>query len=289
MTASSAIDVRSLLARPDLAELALEGLYPAQTYRPTRPFTCIAGSALVLDGPEGEVMDQIIFGEVFDVLETTGPMTWGRARRDGVVGFVAVSALEESRTPPTHRVSDLAAEVRSGPDVDFPVVLTLPMNALVTIESDTGGWGAMPGQGWIETRALKSFHELETEPVEVARRLEGAAHRSGWRTPDATDCAGLVQQALYACGLAGPRYADLQADLGREIDPADKARGDLVIWLHEKGGPGWSGHSAFMLDADRVLHASGDRGGVVIESLLDADARYLATGFSPAVFRRLTA
>jgi len=277
-----------MLARPDLAELALEGLYPAQTYRPTRPFTCIAGSALVLDGPDGDVIDQIVFGEAFDVLDVGGDLAWGRARRDGVVGLVATSALEAGLSVPTHRVAALTADVRSGAGFDFAVILTLPLNALVAISTEVGGWCQVAALGWIEARSLKGFHEFELEPVDVAQRLLGSAHRPGWRTPDATDCAGLVQQALYACGLAGPRQAEVQAALGQAVDRVNLSRGDLVIWLHDEGGPGWNGHSAFMVDGERVLHASGDRGGVVIEPLEEADARYRTDGFATPVFRRLT-
>ena len=47
-------------------------------------------------------------------------------------------------------------------------------------------------------------------------------------------------------------------------------RGDLVIWLDPDEGP-WNGHAGFMLDGDRVLHAVGRLGGVVIEPFAEAD------------------
>ena len=100
------------------------------------------------------------------------------------------------------------------------------------------------------------------------------------------DCAGLVQQALSACGRAAPRYPDQQAELGRAVARTDARRGDLVVWLHDDLGP-WNGHSALLLDADRVLHATGHHGAVVIEPLAEAEARYAADGFRAAVFRRL--
>jgi hypothetical protein len=36
-----------------------------------------------------------------------------------------------------------------------------------------------------------------------------------------------------------------------------------------------------------VIHATGFHGAVVIEDFAEADARYLAGGFEPAVFRRI--
>ncbi|RZJ45290.1 MAG: hypothetical protein EON87_07850, partial [Brevundimonas sp.] len=86
--------------------------------------------------------------------------------------------------------------------------------------------------------------------------------------------------------IAAPRYPDQQAELGTGVARADARRGDLVIWLHDDLGP-WNGHSAILLDADRVLHATGHHGAVVIEALAEAEARYAADGFKAAVFRRL--
>jgi cell wall-associated NlpC family hydrolase len=59
----------------------------------------------------------------------------------------------------------------------------------------------------------------------VAERLLGRPHALGARSSFETDCSGLVQQALLACGLPGPRRSDAQADLGRPIgSPSKDAR-----------------------------------------------------------------
>jgi len=42
-----------------------------------------------------------------------------------------------------------------------------------------------------------------------------------------------------------------------------------------------------MVDADQVIHATGARGGVVIETLAEVEARLTGEGFASAVFRRL--
>lgn len=258
-------DPRTTLARPDLAEQALEGLVRARAYRPVRPMHAVAPLTDIHAGadPASERIDQLIHGEIFDVLDQTGDRLWGRARRDGLVGWVSASALKPGAPRPTHRVAAVAAD--------------LPLNALV---SDPAA--ASPGD-------LAPIGAFETDPVAVAERLIGVPHSLGARSSAATDCSGLIQQALYACGLAGPRYSDQQAQLGVAIDRAEARRGDLVIWLAEPGDHSWTGHSAFMLDADRVLHATGHHGAVVIEAFAEADARYRADGFHAPVFRRLQA
>lgn len=259
MTAAAApFDPRTTLARPDLAEQALEGLVRADAYRAARPMRCTAPVADIHDDAVGgEPVDELIFGEAFDVLESRGDRVWGQARRDGVVGWVDRAALSEGAPPPGASVSAVSS--------------ALPLNALVA-----------------EARGddLRPIGSFERDPLTVAERLLGVPHRLGARSSRATDCCGLIQQALYACGRAAPRYADQQAELGDEIARADARRGDLVVWLHPGAGP-WNGHSAFVLDAQRVLHATGAHGAVVIEPLAEAEARYAAEGFSAPRFRRL--
>lgn len=254
MTATDALfDPRTTLARADLAEQGLEGIVRADVHRAAQPMRCATPVADIVDA-SGQTIDQLVFGEAFDVLETLQDRAWGQARRDGVVGWVDRAALIDGAPLPRSRVATLDAN--------------LPPNALSADD------------------AFAPVGDFEADPVAVAERWLGVPHRLGGRTPAGTDCCGLVQQALYACGLAGPRYADEQAELGRPVSRAEARRGDLVVWLNSAQGP-WNGHSAFMLDAGHVLHATGHHGAVVIEPLSDAEARYAADGFQAPVFRRL--
>ncbi len=259
MTAAAAtLDPRTTLARPDLAEQALEGIVRASAFRAVRPMHCAVPVADIhTDAAAGDhPVDQLIFGEAFDVLDTCGDRVWGRARRDGIVGWIEAAALAEGAPLPTHCIDTVDAD--------------LPLNALVA--------GPHAGAAAIGTFAV--------DAVALARRFVGAPHRLGGRTPQGTDCCGLVQQLLYACGRAAPRYSDQQAELGVGVPIAEARRGDLVVWLSPGEGP-WNGHAALMLDPDRVLHATGHHGAVVIEAFAEADARHRGTDGAEPVIRRL--
>lgn len=259
-SATATIDPRTILARPDLAEQALEGIVRASAYRAPRAMHCVVPVADIhADAVAGnDPVDQLIFGEAFDVLDDRDDQVWGRARRDGIVGWVMRSALQSGAPLATHRIGLTDAR--------------LPLNALVVETGDPTG--------------LAPIGSFAAAPVEVAQRLLGTPYKLGGRSSQGTDCCGLVQQALQACGRAAPRYADQQAELGQAV-AADQARqGDLVIWLDPAEGP-WNGHAGFMLDRDRVLHAVGRLGRVVIESFAEADARHRVTGSPGPVFRRL--
>lgn len=255
-------DSGSVLARPDLAELGVEGLVPAAAYRALRPMRGLAAVCDVFDGSDRAAarISQLLHGEAFDVLDSRGGRLWGRCRRDGVVGWIDGAALAEGAPLATRWVS------RPGG--------VLPLNALLS-DDEPGG---------VETAAIGEF---AADPAAVAESLLGVRHAAGGRSSVETDCAGLVQQALLACGLPGPRDTAAQARLGVDVGRAQARRGDLALWLHPEGGPGWTGHSGLMRDADTVIHATGHHKAVVIEPLAEVEARLRADGFSDPVFRRL--
>lgn len=264
MTLFADLDPRTLLARPDLAEQAVEGVVPAATYRPT---VAMHGRLAVTDiqaevARDSDRVCQLLFGEAFDVLERREGRAWGRARRTGSVGWLDMDDLKPGAPAARFTVSAVDA--------------ALPLNAL--IHHDLSG---------IPAESLSPIGDFAADPVEVAERMLGVPHALGARSSRLTDCSGLVQAALFACGRACPRHADGQAKLGEAVARGDLKRGDLVVWLAPAGETGFTGHSALALDGERVIHATGHHGGVVIEDLAMAEARYAAGGFSAPQFRRV--
>lgn len=261
-------DPRVTLARPDLAELALEGVLAAGGYRAVTPMQCVLPVTPVRAGADdaSPLLDQLAFGEIFDVLEVAGGRAWGRSRRDGVVGHAPLDALTDEILEPTHRVGSVDTPILDAPVFDQaagaqPVVLAL--NALVTVLETQGGFARVARLGWVALADLADFLAFDPEPAAVAERFVGAPFQSGGRDRAGLDAPALVQQALYACGLGCPRAADQQQELGRPADVAALTRGDLIFWPD---------HVAMMLDAERLIHADPDR-GVAVEALTDALAR----------------
>ncbi|MFN3816663.1 NlpC/P60 family protein [Brevundimonas sp.] len=278
MPLPSAPDPRVTLARPDLAELALEGVFESGRYRAVTPMQCMLPTVPVRAGDDdaSALIDQLAFGEIFDVLEMSSGTAWGRSRRDGVVGHVAVAALSDEVLEPTHRVGSVDTPIFDAPVFEqrageTPMVLAL--NTLVTVLETKGAFARLARLGWIALADLADFHAFDPEPAAVAERFVGAPFQVGGRDRTGLDAPALVQQALYACGLGCPRAADQQQALGRDAPVEHLMRGDLIFWPD---------HVAMMLDAQRLIHADPDR-GVAVETFADAVARR----HQPSACRRL--
>jgi cell wall-associated NlpC family hydrolase len=275
------MDLRVTPLRDGIASRALEGIVRAEIYLDPKARSCAAAAAGIHRAPDAasEQMDQLLFGEAFDVIEDEGAWLWGQARRDGYVGFVAASALAPPAPEPTHRITALRTYAFAGPSIKAQAAGPYSMNALVAVEAEQGRLAKVVGAGWMAREHLAPIGTFEVDLAAVAERFTGAPYLWGGRESLGLDCSGLVQAALFACGLACPRDTDQQAALGREIPRGDFGRGDLVFW---------NGHVAIGLDETRVVHANGFHMMVAVEPLETAIGRIEAAGVGrPTAFRRL--
>lgn len=207
-------------------------------------------------------VSELIFGEMFALLDAGGDWGWGYTAHDGYVGYVDRAALGD-RVESTHIVAGSVALIFTRPDIKAPVMGRLPMGARVS--------GAMEGEfvstvgGHIHRRHLAAIADRASDPVAVAARLIGTPYRWGGRSGDGIDCSGLIQLALGFCGVPAPRDSDQQRALGREL-PADAPlmRGDLIFL---------AGHVGMMADAETLLHANAFWMATVQEPLADVLAR----------------
>jgi cell wall-associated NlpC family hydrolase len=274
-------DRRLTFARADLASADLEGLVRAERFKEPTAMRLVIPAAAVRAAPsvDAEQVDQLLFGERFDVLEIEDGFAWGQAARDGYVGFVEAAALSARDLAPTHRVHTLRTFSFLEPSIKAPSRGPFSLGALVTAAETAGALTRVEGGGWIPTSHLAPIGADFADPVETALKFLGTPYLWGGRDSLGIDCSGLVQQALYAAGRTCPRDTDLQAQLGVDVDARDLQHGDLVFWR---------GHVGMMLDAERLLHANAHHMAVAIEPLAEAVARIEAAGNGPPTgYRRV--
>jgi cell wall-associated NlpC family hydrolase len=274
-------DPRTTLIRDGRASTALEGVVAAASYIEPKTKRLAVPAAAIRRSPEAgaEQMDQLLFGEAFDVLEEEGDWAFGQARRDGYVGFVEAAALDAAEAEITHQVSALRTYAFSKPDIKSAPVGLYSMNSLVAVEARDGRFAKGVGTGWFVEAHLSPIGFGETDHAAVAERFLGAPYQWGGRESLGLDCSGLVQQALYACARGCPRDSDQQQALGQAIERADLQRGDLIFWR---------GHVAILTDARTIVHANAHHMMVAREGLDEAITRIRAAGAGePTAFRRV--
>lgn len=273
---SIALDPRVHAFRPDIADLALAGQVFASHYARPETWRCANPSNMIHGNPsvEATATSQLLHGEEFAVIDINGGWAWGYSRHDHYVGYTPIAGLSKGRSSPTHMVTAPAALVFAEPDFKAPLVARLPIGArIAAVEiADNGFIGA--GDGWIHPRHLSGINMTAADPVAVTERLLGMPYLWGGRGGDGIDCSGLVQIALGLCGTYAPRDSDQQLNtLGEPVETGALRRGDLVFF---------PGHVGWMVDEERLIHASAHWMQVITEPLSDVE-RLLKAGHDKPV------
>jgi cell wall-associated NlpC family hydrolase len=267
--------------RDGVAARSLEGVLEAEVYLDPKAMGCAAPATGIRSAPNAnaEQMDQLLFGERFEVLEEEGAWLFGQAARDGYVGFVEAAALAPPAPMPTHRVSAIRTYAFAEASIKSRALGPYSINSLVAVEAVEGKLAKVAGAGWMTAAHLEPIGLFESDWAAVAERFVGAPYLWGGRESLGLDCSGLVQQALFACGLACPRDTDMQEALGVAIDAAEFGRGDLVFW---------KGHVAIGLGDGRIVHANGHHMATVVEPLDEAVKRISGAGYEVTSWRRVS-
>jgi len=239
----------------------------------------------LLQRPDADAsMDtQLLFGENFRVYEEKAGFAWGQSAHDDYVGYVDAKALALHPYKPSHVVAALRTFVYPRADLKSRPATPLGLNAKIKVVDAKGDFSEIERGGWIFTAHLAPVDAFVRDFVSVAEEHLGAPYLWGGRESTGVDCSGLVQASLERAGISSLRDTDMQeATLGERLpEPIDfttLARGDLVFW---------KGHVGIMVDAERMIHASGFQMRVVIERLDIAMARISRTAGHVTTIRRL--
>jgi cell wall-associated NlpC family hydrolase len=94
--------------------------------------------------------------------------------------------------------------------------------------------------------------------------LRGTRYRNGGNDPSGFDCSGFTQYVFGQHGVALPRDVKDQFGLGRPVDPADIAAGDLLFFTTTAPG---ASHVGIALGGVEFVHAPSSTGVVRVERM----------------------
>ena len=219
----------------------------------------------------GEKTDEILPR----VLEAGGAVVLDKVRAN-LQAVVGRDTKEESRSTGELVVTALFADVLSGPEVEFPVLTTLPRGALVTPGEGPcpEGWRRITlpdGQnGYTKCNFLDEYCDsaldlpeeaLRARVVERAKSYLGVQYRWGGKSPMGIDCSGLTFMSWFFSGVLLYRDAKLVPGYPARAIPLEQCRPADLLYF--------PGHIALYLGEGRYIHSTARAGsdGVVINSL----------------------
>ena len=261
-------DRRLLASNGRTADAALKGQVDAERFvDPARRE--VARTSWLCRDPSGPADREVLFGDPFDVIEVQGDWTFGRAAKDGYVGWLPSDAIREA-TMPTHWVSVRTTWAYGSPDFKTEPLCALHMTSRLAVTSVQEGWAALEGGAfYVPVAHLKPISD-RTDRIEAARAFLGTPYVWAGNSGFGLDCSGLVQVAMHAAGYACAADSDLQEMMpGQKLDADEPlVAGDLVFW---------KGHVALATGPDTIIHANAHHMMVIEESVGRAVDRIAAT------------
>lgn len=222
-----------------------------------------------------EQVSQSVAGHLATVLEVRDG--WRRVRLgDGYEGWMhegylerrALSAEEAGAWSASARRSLGCTVIDSGSGMER----VLPLGACVAPSARI-----VAGQV-LETEEIRRGHPARGIDIcdSAARWFRSTSYQWGGITPWGADCSGMIQTVFGLHGVALPRDARQQAELGTALglDPAAWQAGDLLFFSDRADGR--ITHVALVAPERTLMHVAIGRGGFAVEHIDDTADPYTA-------------
>lgn len=217
---------------------------------------CIVPAAPVRKKPSHkvEMVSQLLFGEAMRILNKKNSWLKIQGLHDNYEGWIRdnlITAVEEKFLNHFFVAGDLFNTLSIGQmKMHVPIGSTLP--------GFNGGRGSIGnftyqfnGYGVNRSEIKPGAHLIR----QLTMQWLNAPYLWGGRTPLGVDCSGFVQVVFKMAGVDLLRDAWLQAGQGMKIkNLQDGQCGDLAFFKNKKGK---ITHVGILLDASRIIHASG--------------------------------
>lgn len=204
-----------------------------------------------------EMVNQLIFGEHFEILEKD--IKWSKIRLDfdGYEGFIDNKQYEEISFENFLQLSN-ETKIYSGELIDF---ITDNKNNLTTIPLAANLPFFNNGSLKINTTKFTYNGKINSKLlpkstiIEIAYLYLNSPYLWGGKTPFGIDCSGFTQSVYKLCGYSLLRDAKEQATQGNVLSFIEESEpGDLAFFDNEEG---YITHVGIVMNDYNIIHAHG--------------------------------
>lgn len=205
-----------------------------------------------------EMINQVLFGEVFKVIDQQKKWSKIRLAHDGYEGWIDNKQYTEITE------EDYKANAKSTPTVNADLLEVLsntedssliPIPLGSTLTNYNEGKCQVNGQTFQFQGLYATGKKDKTNIVNTAYMYLNAPYLWGGRTPFGIDCSGFTQMVYRLNGVALKRDAYQQAEQGETLSFIEEATpGDLAFFDNAEGK---IIHVGIILENNRIIHAHG--------------------------------
>ncbi|MDP4209638.1 MAG: C40 family peptidase [Bacteroidota bacterium] len=198
-----------------------------------------------------EMTTQLLFGETFEILDIDGSWSLIRSSFDGYEGWVTSAMI----TPLSEAEFENYPKIY-GSVVKSPVCEVIPEEAGFPATFLAGG-SNLPDRlrNIVRDKQVSVYQPgMPYDLITTAKQYLNAPYLWGGRTIFGIDCSGFTQLVYKSNGIAIPRDAYQQAELGVTVELAGVRPGDLAFFENQEGR---ITHTGIVLENSEIIHASG--------------------------------
>ncbi|MFC2112305.1 NlpC/P60 family protein [Bacteroidota bacterium] len=209
---------------------------------------------------QSEMTSQLLFGELFEVLESQAGWLSVRNEYDGYEGWISrsgIGLLEDDELQKYRNYSNciqpdtyLSLQRAAGEER-----MLIPAGAVLYYEKNVPLKVHCGDTYRVEKPCNESNGDLSERILKTGKQFLNIPYLWGGKSTFGTDCSGLVQTVFKIIGISLARDTSQQVMQGEPLNMLPEARsGDLVFFDNEEGE---IVHVGLLMEPGLVLHASG--------------------------------
>jgi gamma-D-glutamyl-L-lysine dipeptidyl-peptidase len=205
---------------------------------------------------KAENLSVILFGEVFEILQTEGDWFYIKTSFDQYKGWIT---SKELRFISSQNYEDISNSTKYYSAELFQFATSAVNRIMIGFGSPLPNWNGnyltIGDENFgIEGAVIEAKKRENKEVIELASGMLDFPYLWGGRNTFGLDCSGLVQAVYKICGVNLPRDAWQQEQVGKSISLNDADTADLAFFKDENDKVV---HVGIVYNKNYILHASG--------------------------------